>query len=260
MAQSSNADRRTLESGTRPPDRGGGSTWDRGLEWLGGRAGVGTVLRQLRLSRGLTLVEVARRAGCAKSYVSAIERGRQAAPRPRMLKSLERAVDAPAGLLERAAWLQAEPLEAGPVLGKLPELAPSSPAAYQLDARGIASPAGPVPARLPESWIGLRVSDDRMSPAYEPGDVVAFDRSASATRGADVLAMLADVPATAARDNAAIIAGRWAFARAYWEKEHGNVRLQPVNPAYRARAVAWRRVRAMYPAVLLLRPVGPRAR
>ncbi len=260
MAQGSNADRRTGEAGAGPSAARGepGDHWPR----LDRSARVGTVLRQLRLSRGLTLVEVARRAGCAKSYVSAIECGRQASPRPRMLRLLERAVDAPAGLLARAAWLQAEPSVAESDRGEHPPDNPSMPSAFELDDRGLASRVAAPPARLPETWIVVRVTDDRMSPVYEPGDVVAFDRTAIATRGDDVLASIAEASAAPnpRPDPVDGMPGRWAFARAYWEHDQGRVRLQPVNPAYGARVVSWRRIRSMYPAVLLLRPVKPMVR
>lgn len=64
---------------------------------------LGDVLRLLRTRSGLSLAEVAARAGCAKSYLSAIETGKRPAPGADLLERLADCVGAEPGLLARLA-------------------------------------------------------------------------------------------------------------------------------------------------------------
>lgn len=66
-------------------------------------ASVGVVMRRLRLARGLTLEELARRVGCVKGYLSAIERGKRPPPRADLAAKLEKELAAPPDLFVRAA-------------------------------------------------------------------------------------------------------------------------------------------------------------
>lgn len=66
-------------------------------------AAVGGVMRQLRLARGLTLEELAKRVGCVKGYLSAIERGKRPPPQADLAAKLERELAAPPDLFVRAA-------------------------------------------------------------------------------------------------------------------------------------------------------------
>lgn len=61
-------------------------------------------MKRRRLSLGLTSEEVALKAGCAKSYLSAIEHGHRS-PSTHILRRLERALELPEGeLLDTAMW------------------------------------------------------------------------------------------------------------------------------------------------------------
>jgi transcriptional regulator with XRE-family HTH domain len=64
---------------------------------------TGRMIRQLRLSKGMTLDGLASAVGCAKGYLSAIERGLRPPPREGLAGKLERALGAPEGSIERAA-------------------------------------------------------------------------------------------------------------------------------------------------------------
>ncbi len=68
---------------------------------------VGQAIRLARAKLGLTLVATAERAGCAKSYLSAVENGHKGPPSEAMLKRLERVLGLERGDLTRlAAWSQ----------------------------------------------------------------------------------------------------------------------------------------------------------
>lgn len=69
--------------------------------------GVGVVVREARLRRGLSLSAVAERVGIAKSYLSEIENGRKGPPSEVLLGELERVLSLEAGELKAAArWAQ----------------------------------------------------------------------------------------------------------------------------------------------------------
>jgi SOS-response transcriptional repressor LexA len=75
----------------------------------GGEGGLGGVVRRRRRELGLSLERVAERAGCAKSYLSAVENGRKGPPTEELLTRLEGALELEAGELVRAARWAATP-------------------------------------------------------------------------------------------------------------------------------------------------------
>jgi repressor LexA len=68
-------------------------------------SGIGGVIQRRRTALRLSLAEVARRAGCAKSYLSAIENGVKGAPGEELAGRLERVLSFRDGeLVELALW------------------------------------------------------------------------------------------------------------------------------------------------------------
>jgi len=140
---------------------------------VGGRMGVersvGFFVRQLRLSQGLTLAELARRVGCVKGYLSAIERGLRPPPGRRIAERLERELQAPAGVLVRAGAMARTPEEIRVELGS-----------------AACGGVGEVPVELEEGesalpgWLagcwerlmGYRIGDGGMEPVLSAGDWV----------------------------------------------------------------------------------------
>jgi transcriptional regulator with XRE-family HTH domain len=77
-------------------------------------------LRKLRRACGLGLREAATRAGVNHGYLSQLERGRIAAPSPRMLRKLAVAYDEPPEVLLRwAGYLDAVPMPLTPNQARL---------------------------------------------------------------------------------------------------------------------------------------------
>ncbi len=72
---------------------------------MDGELGFGGVIHRRRSALRLSLAEVARRAGCAKSYLSAIENGVKGAPGEELAARLERVLSFRDGeLVEMALW------------------------------------------------------------------------------------------------------------------------------------------------------------
>ncbi len=72
---------------------------------MDGELGFGEVIQRRRSALRLSLAEVARRAGCAKSYLSAIENGVKGAPGEELAGRLERVLSFREGeLVELAMW------------------------------------------------------------------------------------------------------------------------------------------------------------
>ena len=72
---------------------------------------AGLLIRAHRRAIGLSLGALAERAGCAKSYLSAIENGRRPPPSDPVLTRIEEALGMPAGRLRQAARLEDVPEE-----------------------------------------------------------------------------------------------------------------------------------------------------
>ena len=60
---------------------------------------LSTVIRQLREDQGLSQLALAKKAGVAQGYISALEAGEKKNPSLVILKKLARALDAPVGKL-----------------------------------------------------------------------------------------------------------------------------------------------------------------
>jgi XRE family transcriptional regulator of biofilm formation len=56
---------------------------------------IGSYIKQLRTGKGMSLSELAERAGVAKSYISSIERGIQLNPSIQTLDKISRVIDIP---------------------------------------------------------------------------------------------------------------------------------------------------------------------
>lgn len=90
---------------------------------------LGVRLRSAREKRGLSLEEVCTRAGCAKSYLSAVENGHKGPPSEALLTRLESALGVSKGeLVQLARWART-PAE---VRRELAELSSTSSAARRL--------------------------------------------------------------------------------------------------------------------------------
>jgi transcriptional regulator with XRE-family HTH domain len=114
------------------------------------RRTIGSVIRQWRIARGLSLERLADRAGCAKSYLSEIENGRRPAPPSvEVLGRIEGALGLSEGMLvEIAAWERTP----GPVRRRVEELETRERVVGQLVAlvtrltgEGVGRPPGAVP-------------------------------------------------------------------------------------------------------------------
>jgi len=114
------------------------------------------------------------------------------------------------------------------------------------------------PARVADSYVAApelgdpdafaaRVTGDSMEPTYVEGDVVIFSPSREVKNGMDCFARLVEP------DN------ETTFKRVYFERTGDGeelIRLQPLNPRYRARVEPRERVVGLYPAVSVTRRVG----
>jgi transcriptional regulator with XRE-family HTH domain len=71
----------------------------------------GCLVKQLRLSKGLRLADVAKRMGSHKGYVSGIENGKVSPPSPRMTKKLAKILGLDVLDLLEFAWVEKAPKE-----------------------------------------------------------------------------------------------------------------------------------------------------
>lgn len=69
----------------------------------------GTVVREARIARGLTLEKLARRIGSHKGYVSGFEQGKVSPPSIKILPKLARALELPPQELMALAWWEKRP-------------------------------------------------------------------------------------------------------------------------------------------------------
>lgn len=258
---------------------------------LGGGEGwrVGSMVRAARGRRGLTLGELARAIGCARSYLSAIETGQRPAPREGLLSRLEAVLGVEAGLLVMAGRVERVPAEVrtelmargaaaggvgvdevGGVVGvgrvmSLPLEVPvvgsvwaGSPRVVGED-EGVAVEVGGY-VRTPDvddaDAFAARVRGDGMSPAYQGGDVVVFSPAREVSSGCDAWVEL--------RGGRGVRGVGVGFARVYlsWEMGEGGggvrggrVRIQPLNPGHVGREVSRSAVVRMCRAVSVIRRI-----
>jgi transcriptional regulator with XRE-family HTH domain len=236
---------------------------------------LGTKLRRQRRRLGLTLDELAGRAGISKPYLSLIETGRVLnPPSDEKLRRLEQSLGFPSGELLTQAHLQRTPSDVRAMLetlmqgkdGKLPS-APAGADPEGAETRpSLAAAMIPVinrvladyptdftdlsyPARVAEDQISCpdlhdkkafaaRVHGDSMMPKYADGDIVIFSPALSPRHGDDCFIRFPD--------------GRTTFRRIFFEFGEGGaavLRLQPRNERHRAQVVSTERVAGMYRAV-----------
>ena len=238
-------------------------------------AELGPLIRARRQAIGLTLAELADRAGCAASYLSAVETGARGTPKPALLEALEAALRLERGsLTEAAAWAQTPAsvrrayarlaaqrralddlvrgLRGGPSGG--PE---DGPAPMQVPVIGPVATCGagePGPGPREAAYVtcpgvddpdafAARLVGDGMSPAYRAGDVVVFSPARAVEAGADCLVTL-------------VRGQRAVFGRVYFDAgETGPVRVQPTNTAYVPVVVDRGGVAGVARAVRLIREV-----
>lgn len=132
---------------------------------------VGDLVRARRRELRFTLDRVAQDAGCSKSYLSAIETGRQPTPSAEIIERLETALMLPPGRLAESAAYRAAPESIRRELGELRERTRAARGLVdllrgdnldgafrsgelralidRLDPGGVAEPAGCAPVRLP---------------------------------------------------------------------------------------------------------------
>jgi repressor LexA len=143
-------------------------------------APVGSLIAHRRRGLGLTLQQLATRAGCARSYLSLIENGRRAAPGEEMLGRLESALAMEPGTLLRAARWQATPPD---VRDQLVRLKGRERAAQRLAALlASTASAGETPNPLPRSLDDAYRSGElrRLIDSLSPGHADAGPASESA--------------------------------------------------------------------------------
>jgi SOS-response transcriptional repressor LexA len=222
---------------------------------------LGNKLRKRRRHLGLTLDELAQKAGISKPYLSLIETGRVAnPPSDEKLRRLEQTLGFSPGELVTQAHLQQIPHDVRAILGKLLD---------QKNGRGVsgalqemvnprAAPGGdhgigntvPVINGSADQHVGCpeisdkdafaaRVQGDSMIPRYRQGDIVIFAPSLPARDGDDCFVKFAD--------------GQTTFKRIFFEVDgeaHSPVvRLQPRNEKYRPLVVKNEQVSGLYRAV-----------
>lgn len=228
-------------------------------------AGFRSAVRARRAQLGLTLHAAARAAGCATSYLSAIESGARRRPSDEVLRRIEVALAfAPGSLVRMARWEEVpEALResAARRLGnEVPVLATG---------REHGTPPGDSASseyvRCPDCGdpdaFAVRIEDESMLPEYRPRDLVVFSPARAASNGADCLARVRSSGRGRPADGAGARGGGtpWGgsgrtevFVRIYFEAG-AKVRLQPLNPAFPARIVRVGSVELLAPAVGLVR-------
>jgi repressor LexA len=220
-------------------------------------------LRKRRRQVGLTLDDLASKAGISKPYLSLIETGRVAnPPSDEKLRRLEQTLGFADGELVRQAHLQKIPQDVRAMLerllertggensapgdgGELREALQEMVGGNTDGATGNMVPVIDESARVgcPEicdkDAFAARIQGDSMNPRYRQGDIVIFAPSLPARDGDDCFVRFAD--------------GRTTFKRIFFEVDGEArspvVRLQPRNERYRARVVKNEEVSGMYRAV-----------
>jgi repressor LexA len=222
---------------------------------------LGQKLRTRRRRLGLTLDELAQKAGISKPYLSLIETGRVGnPPSDQKLRRLEQTLGFAVGELVTQAHLQKTPDDVRAILGKLLEGKNGGDESGALREmvnhgnganghRGMGNMV-PVVNGAADQQIGCpeicdkdafaaRVQGDSMIPRYRQGDIVIFAPSLPARDGDDCFVRFAD--------------GQTTFKRIFFEVDGEArspvVRLQPRNERYRPMVVKNEEVSGMYRAV-----------
>lgn len=237
---------------------------------------VGAVLRARRAALARTLGEVARAAGCSRSYLSQIENARVAPPAEPLLTRLELALGLTPGELARPARNRRGQAGGGSSLRR--DIARIESALARLtqwlvepDADpgpGIPIIAGPggmrerlgerpgertgeehlrVPGLRDPLAFALRLSGEVATPMYRPGDVIVFSPARPARSGSDCYVRLAGEPET---DQ-----GPGVFARVHFEGA-GPVRLEPLAGSAAARLLPRNKIAGLHPAITIIRAIG----
>ncbi len=190
---------------------------------------VGLFIERRRRQLGLSLQQVADFAGCVRSYLWQIERGKRAKPPSEsLLTKLESSLKLEPGSLIRAARWESTPLEIRerqrtlerevrlprssassastvhqvPLLGLVETLPMLGTAERPPHAKSAASVVGGAQyVQSPDiddpDAFAARVIGDGMSPTFLPGDVVIFSPARQASSGDDCWVELADAHAEA---------------------------------------------------------------
>ena len=223
---------------------------------------LGQKLRMRRRRLGLTLDELAAKAGISKPYLSLIETGRVGnPPSDEKLRRLEQTLGFAAGELLTQAHLQKTPDDVRAILGKLLEGknggdgsaalremvvhhgdGPDGDRGMGNTVRVINGPADQhigCPEICDKDAFAARVDGDSMVPRYRQGDIVIFAPSLPARDGDDCFVKFAD--------------GQTTFKRIFFEVDGEArspvVRLQPRNERYRPMMVKNEEVSGLYRAV-----------
>lgn len=223
---------------------------------------LGTMLRQLRRGRSLTLSDLAERVGITPGYLSMIENQRvNNPPSMKVLVRLEAALAVRDSSLCKAAQWERTPEPIREQLERAQQLANTSPPAAAevplINKVAAGYPTGftdlDYPARVSDDVIivpgytGLHgtndpdafaatVCGDSMSPGYHAGDIVVFSPLADVIDGSDCFARLEpDHECT--------------FKRVFLEDQGGRIRLEPLNRDYPARTVDREQVAGLFRAV-----------
>lgn len=244
---------------------------------------LGQLIRDRRSALARSLQQVARAAGCSRSYLCQIENGRVAPPAEALLARLERALQLAPGDLAGPARAQRSARRGDPGAALRADLARLESALARLT--GWLTDPGPADAasadggpRIPIIAIGgppelsslpdhrasaggeficvpglrdpgafaVRLRDDRMEPLYRPGDLVVFSPARPALSGADCF--IRTGPAGAGR-------AEGVFARVSFEGA-GPVSAHPLNIAHPTLVLPRRKIAGLHPAITVIRSIA----
>ena len=226
---------------------------------------LGTMLRRLRRSEGLTLAALADRVGVTPGYLSMIENGRvENPPSMKVLVKLEAALAIrDARLCQTAQWERtplpirdelerarrqnpsqstaAMPVASVPLINKVAAGYPTGftdmgyPAHVGDDVVLVPGYTGLHGGNDPDAFAAT-VCGDSMLPDYHAGDIVVFSPLADVIDGSDCFARLEpDHEST--------------FKRIYFEPANDTIRLEPLNKDYPSRTVEREQVAGLFRAV-----------
>jgi transcriptional regulator with XRE-family HTH domain len=237
------------------------------------------MLRARRTLMGFTLQVLALHAGCAKSYISALENGTRPPPSDQFIHRLESVLKLPAGQLRRAAAWSGLPKD---IRGEIefalknraretshihnanaaqaraiPLIETSRSDAILAAARGIRRGRGVIlaPGVHDQFALAIRVHGTSMSPAYLDGDILVLSPASAADAGRDCAACVRG------RDDVFLGRAYHSTSVTYTRARKRTltyIRLQPLNSDMPPLVVARRDVIALLPVVMMLRSVTHR--